>query len=271
MQPNLPNDGHATVLWSRAGTWTLILLVVSVAMLTIFRSTDQIDIFVSNLFFTESDCVGSVEGTRCGRFLMKYHPVWQFVRESGHNLPLLLMAASCLYLIWLLMFNPTKTREQLTVPLVALLSGLAGPLIAVNLVLKEYWGRPRPAQTSFFGGEQPYVAPGDISSYCDTNCSFVSGEAAAAFWMLVLIFYFRGRTRVWCALILVPLASFIALLRVAFGRHYISDVVMAALLVMFLIALSVWLVQSARGQNWVTALHRFSNSNAFGRNNAKNS
>ncbi|MEP1207071.1 MAG: phosphatase PAP2 family protein [Rhizobiaceae bacterium] len=237
----------------------------------VFRSTDQIDIFVSNLFFTETDCAEAVDGTRCGKFLLNRHPVWRFVRESGHNLPLLLMAASCLYLIWLLMFNTTKTRDQLTAPLAALLSGLAGPLIAVNLVLKEYWGRPRPVQTSFFGGDHPYVAPGDISSYCDTNCSFVSGEAAAAFWMLILVFYLKGRKRVWCAALLLPLAGFIAMLRVAFGRHYISDVVMAALLVMFLSALSIWLLQTARGQNWMTGLHRYSNKNAFGRKNAQNS
>ena len=251
----------------RAGFWSLVLLTFSVFLLLIFRSTDQMDVRFSELFFTQEDCETVLEGARCGRFLTKDDPFWQSVREAGHNLPLILMAATSLHLIWLLMFKRNKRPEQLYPPLIALVVGLAGPLLLVNLVLKEYWGRPRPYQTSYFAGEHPYVPPGDISSYCESNCSFVSGEAAAAFWMLALIFYLRGRMRIWFAVLIFPLASFISVLRISFGRHYISDVVMAAMLIIFLIAFSAWLLQSKQGRNLVVGLCRFSNRNAFGKKN----
>ena len=271
VQSHFQNDGQSPVLLNRAGMWSLVLLVVSIVFLLIFRSTDQIDLFVSELFFAEADCVTLVEGARCGKFPTRYHPDWQFAREIGHNLPPILMAATSLHLSWLLMFKANKTLHQLYPPLIALMSGLAGPLLAVNIILKEFWGRPRPSQTSFFDGENPYVPPGDISSYCESNCSFVSGEAAAAFWMLALMFYFKGRARIWFVVAILPVASFIAMLRVAFGRHYISDVVMAALLMMLIIVLSVWISQTLRGRNWIERLRQFSNKNAFNREKPKNS
>ena len=249
----------------RAGFWSLVLLTFSVFLLLVFRSTDQMDIRFSELFFTQVDCKEGEAGRRCGGFLTKDEPFWQSVREAGHNLPLILMAATSLHLIWLLMFNRNKKVAQLYPPLIALIVGLAGPLLLVNLVLKELWGRPRPFQTSYFAGEHPYVPPGNISSYCESNCSFVSGEAAAAFWMLALTFYLKGRMRIWFVALVFPLASFISVLRISFGRHYISDVVMAAMLILFLIALSTWFLQSDRGHRLVGSLCRFSNRNAFGK------
>lgn len=269
VHPNSHIEQQSPVLLNRAGIWSVVLFVLSVVFLLIFRSTDQIDLVVSDLFFTETECASSAEGVRCGDFQIKSHAGWQFVREVGHNLPRLLMLATSLHLIWLLMFNSGKNRYQLYPPLIAVISGLAGPLIAVNLILKEFWGRPRPYQTHFYDGDNPYVAPGDISSFCESNCSFVSGEAAGAFWMLALIFYFKGRQQCWVAITVLPIAGFIAMLRVAFGRHYISDVVMAACLVMFFICLTAWVLQTRWGFKRVDALLNFSNKNAFGRKRQK--
>ncbi len=238
--------------------------------LLIFRSTEQIDIFVSDLFFTEKPCADSVEGTRCGRFLRKFQPEWQFVRQAGHNLPLILMVATALHLTWLLTYNSNKVRDRLYPPLVAIISALVGPLFVVNLVLKEYWGRPRPAQTQFFGGDNPYVAPGEISSFCESNCSFVSGEAAAAFWMLSMVFYFKVALRFRFVALTTLVAGAIAMLRVVFGRHYISDVVMAGLLMVLIIAFTVWLLQTSRATRWIEALHQSSLKNGFGQQKNKN-
>ena len=61
---------------------------------------------------------------------------------------------------------------------------VVGPGLLVNGLLKEHWGRPRPIATDLFGGEAPFQKAWVISDWCDRNCSFVSGEASAAAWLV---------------------------------------------------------------------------------------
>ncbi|MEP2555820.1 MAG: phosphatase PAP2 family protein [Rhizobiaceae bacterium] len=238
--------------------------------LLIFRSSAQIDIFFSNLFFTPIDCSIVAEGVRCGDFVWQHDTTLILIRWIGHEIPLYLMGAVCLHMTWLMMFNPNKTLADIYPPLVAIITGLVGPLLVVNLMLKEYWGRPRPVQTLFFGGDNPYIVPGDISNFCQSNCSFVSGEAAAAFWMLALMFYFAGRNRKRFLIVATVLAAAISFLRVIFGRHYISDVVTAGLISIFLIAFAVWLLQTPIVRRCLAAMLKFSNTYAFGRHKLRN-
>lgn len=248
----------------------MISLGVLALALLVFRSTDAIDILFSDPFFTEKDCATVVEGVRCGQFLLVYDPFWRFVRMIGHEIPIYLMAAVCIHMTWLMMFNPNKTTADIYPPLVAIISALLGPLLVVNLVLKEYWGRPRPFQNLFFGGDQPYVPPGNISSYCESNCSFVSGEAAAAFWVLALVFYFAGKNRSRFVIATCIFAAFFSMLRVGFGRHYISDVVMGGLISVCLVAFSVWLLQTPIMRRCLLAVLKFSNTYAWGHHKLRN-
>ena len=59
-----------------------------------------------------------------------------------------------------------------------------GPGLLVNVLLKDHWGRPRPVDVTQFGGDQHFVAWWDPRGECPNNCSFVSGDVAAAFWTL---------------------------------------------------------------------------------------
>ena len=114
-----------------------------------------------------------------------------------------------------------------------------GPGVLVNGVLKHYWGRARPAETLNFGGTADFTPPYLISNQCASNCSFVSGEAAgaAAFAIAVLLVLAANRPRLpkrglWLGqgiALAVPL--FTAWQRVAVGRHFLSDVLLAMLFV----------------------------------------
>jgi hypothetical protein len=108
------------------------------------------------------------------------------------------------------------------------LAGLAlGPGLLVNLVLKGFWGRPRPVQTELFGGDAPYVAPWHITDWCAGNCSFVSGEGASAAWMVAAV---ALAPEPWRRLLLTPMATYAVALsmnRVAFGAHFLSDIVLS--------------------------------------------
>jgi lipid A 4'-phosphatase len=51
-----------------------------------------------------------------------------------------------------------------------------GPGLLVNVLLKEYWGRPRPIDVTEFGGQQQFVPWWSTKGECQSNCSFVSGD-----------------------------------------------------------------------------------------------
>jgi len=255
---------EASQFWNRAGLWCLASILTGCVLLLLFRWFPQIDFAASNLFFSQVDCPQPAEGKRCGDFLWASDSFWNFMRETGFHLPRLMMAGVVIYSCWMLMFNKDKSEAELKVLSVTILSALLGPLLIVNLVLKEFWGRPRPDDTQFFGGEFPYVPPGDISSFCESNCSFVSGEASAAFWILVLALLLHQRHRAGFLVVASVVAVGISLLRVGFGRHFISDVVIAAVIVIACITFSAWLVQTAWASRRIAAFTQFSNDRAFG-------
>ncbi|MEZ5840483.1 MAG: phosphatase PAP2 family protein [Hyphomicrobiales bacterium] len=111
---------------------------------------------------------------------------------------------------------------------------LASALIAnglvVNLMLKEHWGRARPHQTLDFGGEHAFTPAWAMSDACASNCSFVSGEASSAFWLLTAACLVPPLYRVPVGVVLAVLAGTIAFNRVAVGGHYLSDIVLSALI-----------------------------------------
>src|SRR5262249_62173504 len=65
--------------------------------------------------------------------------------------------------------------------LLILLTFLVGPGLIVNSMLKQYWGRARPIEIHQFGGDAQFSRAGIPATQCRRNCSFPSGDAAAAF------------------------------------------------------------------------------------------
>jgi membrane-associated phospholipid phosphatase len=110
-----------------------------------------------------------------------------------------------------------------------------GPGLIVNLGLKDHWHRPRPIQTQDFNGPNPFTPWYDHDGGCQKNCSFVSGEAATGFWMVapasVLPPPWRGPA-IFAAFVFGFGAS---LLRLAFGGHYLSDVLLGGLITLIVI------------------------------------
>ena len=63
-----------------------------------------------------------------------------------------------------------------------------------------------------------------------SNCSFVSGEAAAAGWMLCLALWIQGQFRKALIAALVTVSVVASLLRVVMGAHFLSDVMLGWLI-----------------------------------------
>src|SRR5271157_5012639 len=117
-----------------------------------------------------------------------------------------------------------------------------GPGLIVNLGLKDHWHRPRPVQTQEFGGPDPFRPWYEDNGACKKNCSFVSGEAATGFWMVapasLLPPPWRGPAIV--AAFLFGIGA--SLLRMAFGGHYLSDVLLGGLVTLIVVEIARKLV-----------------------------
>ncbi|TXH99137.1 MAG: phosphatase PAP2 family protein [Rhizobium sp.] len=213
-------------------------------LLGLFSLFPQIDLAVANMFFLPQRCLTSVRPDQiCGIFPYNDDPHMRLLREMFFQLPYIVAVILC----WMLFrcwqhhgatFNKLRARN-LKIALGAL---LVGPVVIVNFWLKTFSGRPRPRQTDLFGGTLDFVHAGSFAGKCVSNCSFISGEAAAAGWLFCLIFIIPQPYRSAAALPVAAVSILIPALRVAFGGHYLSDAVLGWLssLVIFaaLLALS---------------------------------
>jgi lipid A 4'-phosphatase len=112
---------------------------------------------------------------------------------------------------------------------------LVGPGLIVNLMLKSHWGRARPDQVTEFGGSRTFSMAFWPSDQCAANCSFVSGEAASAMAVAVSVVVLAHWLRPQAMRLALSGAVLVALvgggLRLAAGRHFLSDVLGAWLIV----------------------------------------
>jgi len=127
---------------------------------------------------------------------------------------------------WAVHFAPSGKQLAFLVLSMVLSTG-----VLVNLVMKDHLHRPRPAQVSALGGNWAYKQFYQFDGECPRNCSFPSGEASASFWLVGAAAELTPAPykaeAVGAALIFGALTG---LLRMAFGGHFLSDVLFAGLL-----------------------------------------
>jgi membrane-associated phospholipid phosphatase len=118
-----------------------------------------------------------------------------------------------------------------------------GPGLLVNGLIKEHSHRPRPFQTTEFGGQWEFRPFGHFDGQCVTDCSFASGETSTAAWSLApaLLTPPPWRAAVIGASLLFTLVMGVE--RVAYGGHYLSDVTFGALLNWFLVLAAAMLMR----------------------------
>lgn len=123
-----------------------------------------------------------------------------------------------------------------------------GPGLFVNAVLKEVWGRARPQNVTQFGGEALFTPPLIITDQCQSNCSFVSGDSAIAFWTIALAFVVPPKWRGATLALTFSFGVLISLARMAQGKHFLSDTLFAFVFVTLITALC-WRFTGANGKS----------------------
>ena len=101
---------------------------------------------------------------------------------------------------------------------------IIGTGVIVNSIFKNFWGRARPNDTLVFGGEQPFTIPWLNVDYCETNCSFVSGDVSFFTLSLAILLIFNKQS--WNIYAYVGIIL-ISLLRIMEGDHFFSDTIMS--------------------------------------------
>ncbi len=201
-----------------------VLLWVWLGLLLLFAIAPGLDLWVAGQFFDPASA----------SFPMDANPNLQMMRET-----MWLFFDLVTVIIMLMAAHSLASGRALKIPgrvwgyCVAFV--LLGPWLLVNVGLKSHWGRARPAHLDIFGGEAHFTPPWQFASECASNCSFVSGEAAAAVTVMILlgVFLWNVVPLPWRKLLLVGLVTFAvvaASLRVMKGRHFLSDVLWAGVL-----------------------------------------
>ena len=110
-----------------------------------------------------------------------------------------------------------------------LIAGLAlASGVVVNGLFKSLWGRARPIQIEAFGGEAAFTPAWTLTDQCASNCSFVSGEASSAAWIAAAALVMIPRPwRATLAPIAFAYAAALSFNRLAFGGHFLSDIVLS--------------------------------------------
>jgi lipid A 4'-phosphatase len=200
----------------------LVYVGLTALTLAVFAVWPGVDLVVAHYFYDRGGFIGREPLDRLGRDFFRVTP---FV---------VLAAFAGLYLAQ--RFGYTQRwapRGRATIFLIGTMA--IGPGLIVNLGLKDHMHRPRPIQTQEFQGPSKFQPWYEDDGSCKKNCSFVSGEAATGFWMVapasLLPAPWRGPAIV--AAFLFGIGA--SVLRMAFGGHYLSDVLLGGLITLIVI------------------------------------
>lgn len=194
--------------------WAIALAALFLLAAIVFTAWPEIDLAAARLFF------------RDGRWIASDHPGVEGFRRLAAILAFGTPAAAVmLWLLGRLIGRPGGGRAAI----VLVLTMALGTGLIVNVGFKDHWGRARPSQIEAFGRDRVFTPALKPTDQCRRNCSFVSGEVAMGFGLVVLALLVRRRR----LLALMPglmLGGTMAVARMAAGGHFLSDAVFAGLI-----------------------------------------
>tara|TARA_B100001109_G_C18795203_1_gene442103 strand:+ start:61 stop:1047 length:987 start_codon:yes stop_codon:yes gene_type:complete len=198
-------------------------LTITLLLSIIFFIFPSLDITVSGLFFGQD---GKFIATESDWFIY-------FIRKMLLPLMALLVFFIPIAAIFKQIYFKEKILNIAVREWVYLFSCLIiGTGIVVNSIFKNLWGRARPNDTIQFGGQEPFTIPWLNVDYCNTNCSFVSGDVSFFTLSLALLIIFNKtswNTFAYASILLI------SLLRIMEGDHFLSDTIMSFIITYMII------------------------------------
>ncbi len=207
----------------------LALTVTAAAALIIFP---EIDLAISSFFYDPN----------AGGFWLAELAILNLIRDFiKFIIGLFFLGSIAGYSVSWLLKNPLITDIRKSFEVI-FLSFVLGAGVLANAMLKNQFGRARPADVEQFSGEKIFTLPFQVTNQCETNCSFVSGEGSAVtvvFLSFLLVQWVRTKGKIFRGSLNLSLFAFVSLisstgvvLRIIKGRHFFSDSLFAILLML---------------------------------------
>lgn len=216
-------------------TGLIIALAIAAVTGLAFGLFPELDLAVARHFHAYIDAGHNAFAWRISRPVM-------LVRNIGLSVGAVLIAPAVTALV-LKLILPERKMLVSGRAIVFLIATMAlAPGLLVNVVLKDHWGRPRPIDVTEFGGTQHFVAWWDRRGDCPSNCSFVSGDVAGAFWTIAPATLAPPQWRALAYGAALALGTGMAAFRVMAGAHFVSDVVLAGVFTFLIIWLMYGLI-----------------------------
>jgi lipid A 4'-phosphatase len=197
--------------------WPAILVgLATILVSAVAIAWPAIDQLVSSQFYAGA-------GRFPGRDLLALRALY----FAGNAATELVIAGLLVLLIGKLLGHPLVQAVSWRIWWFLSLSLAIGPGLIIDGVLKPLMNRPRPLQTDLFGGGEPFVSAWQFGQTGLGNRSFPSAEAAAAMYLVAFAMVVPKPWRKRVAAFALLWACAVSLNRIAFGAHYLSDILVA--------------------------------------------
>lgn len=206
----------------------LIVLVLAAVTGIVLAFYPQLDIKIASLFFdpTKKD------------FVLRFDPLLGNLRDISMWVVAALVVPAPATIVLKVLIPRTRWPMRSSAAVFLLLTFALGPGLLVNGLLKDQWPRSRPIDVAEFGGDERFVPWWDPRGNCRQNCSFVAGEGSAAFWTIAPAMLVPVPWRPVAIGSAIAFGSAVSLLRMAFGAHFMSDVLFAGIFIFMI----VWVI-----------------------------
>ncbi len=194
----------------------IALLIALAAVGLVFGLWPQLDLATTRFVYAHGGFWGASRYAGAARDILRVAPFW------------LLGGLSALWAARRFGWNGPAPSTRAMIFLIASLT--LGSGLIVNLGLKDHSHRPRPVHVAEFGGDAAFRPWWRFDGACVKNCAFASGEAASGFWMLAPALITPPPLRALAVAAALFYGAATSLLRIAFGGHFLSDVLFGGLI-----------------------------------------
>jgi lipid A 4'-phosphatase len=214
-------------------------LIVSVGLLCFgLAATVLLEYWGADLTWTG---VWYDSGGPAGGWIHGHQAPWSVLYDYGEIPTILLtIGAAVLFLAARLGKAPAHYQRPC---LVVVLTVLLGPGLLVNGILKNYWGRPRPAEIARFGGTWEFQRVGQIG-IPGRGKSFPSGHSSMGFAIASASAFYPYHPAIALGALGTGIAygTLMGVGRMAQGGHFPTDILWSGVLVLFITALLYYVV-----------------------------
>ena len=206
-------------------TGLLIALGVGAVVGVVFAVWPQLDVAISRPFFNETYRV----------FPVQYSLVARHLRDLFTYMIAALVAPAFIAVAIKLILPRRRMLISARAALFLITTIALAPGLMANVILKDNWGRPRPAEVTEFNGPEQFRAWWDPRGNCERNCSFVAGEGAGGFWTLAPAALAPPPLRALAYAAALAFGAAAGLLRLSGGAHFFTDVVFSGVFTFLII------------------------------------